>query len=140
MKRWMAMAMGVGLITALVTSSGEAARQCPAEVTEAKVALSTAEAALRTGGRDHAGGRMHEVQTAKMQDVQAPRMQDVQAPRMQDVQAPKMQDVQAPKMQDVQAPRVREARTLIHEAEQACSRGDMDLSVRRAHQALELLK
>jgi len=126
------MAMGVGLITALVTSSGEAARECPAEVTEATVALSTAEAALTTGGRDHAGGRMHEAQTAKMQDVQAPKMQDVQAP--------KMQDVQAPKMQDVQAPRVREARTLIHEAEEACSRGDMDLSVRRAHQALELLK
>jgi hypothetical protein len=94
-----------------MTSSG--AEQCPAELTEAKTALKSAQASLKKSTQVAKG--QQDVQApralagAQPQDIQAPRgNQDVQAPRgNQDVQAPRgKQDVQAPRgNQDIQAPR-----------------------------------
>ena len=56
------------------------------------------------------------------------------------MQAPRAPDVQAPRAPDIQAPRVNKARALIHQAEQACKKGDMTMSAAKAKEALTLLK
>jgi hypothetical protein len=144
---------------------GWAADPCPAELTEAKGALKSAQAgsskATSTAKgpdvqapRTMAGAKSQDVQAPRGQDVQSPRGQDVQSPRGQNVQSPRGQDVQSPRGQDVQAPRtmtgaktpatnpqqVKKASALIREAEAACKKGDMALSSQKAKEALALLK
>jgi hypothetical protein len=144
---------------------GWAADPCPAELTEAKAALKSAQAgpskATSTAkGQDvqaprtMAGAKSQDVQAPRGQDVQSPRGQDVQSPRGKDVQTPRGQDVQSPRGQDVQAPRtvagaktqasnpqqVKKASALVREAEVACKKGDMTLSAQKAKEALTLMK
>jgi hypothetical protein len=140
---------------------GWGAEPCPAELTEAKAALKSAQTALKKGSqtaksqeiqapRSQAGAKSQDVQAPRSQDVQAPRSQDVQAPRSQDVQAPRSQEIQAPRsqqdvpvprgQQDIQAPRVNTAGTLIRQADAACKKGDMALAAQKAREALALLK
>ena len=135
MKKALTVVVGLIVVGFTFPMTGWGAEPCPAELTEAKAALKTAQGTLKKGS-----------QAAKSQGVQAPRSQagarsqDVQAPRSQDVQAPRSQDVQAPRSQDVQAPRVNKASALIRQADAACKKGDMVLAWQKAKEALALLK
>ena len=162
MKAAVAVILSSVLATATLPTASSGAEQCPAEVTEAKAALKSAQASLKKSTqvakgqqdvqapRALAGAKAQDVQAPRgNQDVQAPRgNQDVQAPRgNQDVQAPRgNQDVQAPRgNQDVQAPRtqqdkVKEAGALIRQADAACKRGDMATSAQKAKEALAVLQ
>ena len=115
MKKHLVLLAGAAVLVALPMMVSAAS--CPQELTDAKTALKSAQAAMKKGAqtsaksqdlqapRSMAGARPQDVQAPRGQDVQAPRGQDVQAPRGQDVQAPRGQDVQAPRGQDVQSPR-----------------------------------
>jgi hypothetical protein len=151
MKKALTIVVGLIVVGFTFPMTGWGAEPCPAELTEAKAALKTAQATLKKGSqaaksqgvqapRSQAGARSQDVQAPRSQDVQAPRSQDVQAPRSQDVQAPRSQDVQAPRSQDVQAPRVNKANALIRQADAACKKGDMVLAAQKAKEALGLLK
>jgi hypothetical protein len=135
MKRLVAATLGVGVLILTISTVASAADPCPAELTEAKAALKSAQASLKKTS-----------EVAKGQEIQAPRSQagakpqDIQAPRSQDIQAPKSQDIQAPRSQDTQAPRVNKATALVRQAAAACKKGDMALSAQKAQEALGLLK
>lgn len=89
MKGLLAVALGLVVTTLALPAVSRAADPCPAEVTEAKAALTSAQASL------------------KSQEVQAPRgQQDIQAPRGQ-------QEIQAPRVKKAGAP-VREAEAACH--------------------------
>ncbi len=143
MEKMLTVVLGVALLgfTSPITAWG--ADPCPAELTEAKAALKSAQAALKKSSQV---AKSQEVQApraqagARSQEIQAPRSQDVQAPRGQDVQAPRSQDVQAPRSQEIQAPRVNKASALIRQADAACKKGDMALAAQKAKEALTLLK
>ena len=117
--------MWSGIILLGIPAVGQAADKCPPELTQAKAALKSAQAAKAP-------------LVAKGQDIQAPRSPYAGA-GAQDVQAPRAQDIQAPRTQDIQAPRVKQAGGLVRESEAACKKGDMALSTRKATEALGLL-
>jgi len=152
MKNVVVVVLGLALLALGSPVNGWGAEPCPAELTEAKAALKSAQAALKKRSpaaksqeiqapRSQAGARSQDVQAPRGQDVQAPRSQEVQAPRsQQDIQAPRSQEVQAPRTQEIQAPRVNKAGALIRQADAACKKGDMALAARKATEALALLK
>lgn len=163
MKQFVAATLGFGIIALGIPAVGQAADQCPPELTQAKAALKSAQASLKKApqvakGQDiqaprspQASARAQDVQAPRGQDIQSPRGQDIQAPRsQQDIQAPRgQQDIQAPRGQqeipvprgqEIQAPRVNQAGALVQESEAACKKGDMALSTRKAKEALGLLK
>lgn len=137
MKQLIAATLGFGLIVLGIPAVGQAADQCPPELTQAKAALKSAQASLKKAP-----------QVAKGQEIQAPRSpqasaraQDIQAPRSQDIQSPRsQQEIPVPRGQEIQAPRVKQAGGLVQESEAACKKGDMALSTRKAKEALGLLK
>jgi hypothetical protein len=143
MKNVFVAVLGLALITT-APAIGSAAEQCPVELGQAQAALKSAQASLK---KSSPVAKSQEIQAprsqagAKSQDIQAPRgQQEIQAPRGQDIQAPKSQDIQAPRSQDIQAPRVNQAVALVRQAEAACKLGDMALSMKKAKEALALLK
>ncbi len=161
MKQLAAATLGFGIIVLGIPAVGQAADQCPSELTQAKAALKGAQASLKTAPqaakgqdiqspRSQAGAKSQDVQAPRGQEIQSPRGQDIQAPRGQDIQAPRgQQDIQAPRGQqeipvprgqEIQAPRVNQAAALVQEADAACKKGDMALSTRKAKEALGLLK
>jgi hypothetical protein len=116
MSKLLSVVVAVAFVGLTFPGMGWAADPCPAELTEAKGALKSAQAgsskATSTAKgpdvqapRTMAGAKSQDVQAPRGQDVQSPRGQDVQAPRGQDVQSPRGQDVQSPRGQDVQSPR-----------------------------------
>jgi hypothetical protein len=137
--------VGLVLLGFTIPMAGWGAEPCPAELTEAKAMLKSAQTALKKGGQT---ARSQETEAprsqagARSQDVQAPRSQEVQAPRSQDVQAPRsQQDVPVPRgQQDIQAPRVNKAGGLIRQADAACKGRDMAVAAQKAREALALLK
>ena len=137
MKQIIAATLGFGIIVLGIPAVGQAADQCPPELTQAKAALKSAQASLKKAP-----------QVAKGQEIQAPRSpqasaraQDIQAPRSQDIQSPRsQQEIPVPRGQEIQAPRVKQAGGLVQESEAACKKGDMALSTRKATEALGLLK
>ena len=127
MRQVVAVVLGLGIIALTAPGVVRAADQCPAELTQAKAALKSAQ--------------------AKSQDIQSPRSQagarsqDIQAPRGQDIQAPRsQQEPPVPRGQDIQAPRVKQAAALVQQSDAACKKGDMALSAKKAREALGLLK
>jgi hypothetical protein len=158
MKQLIAVALGFGISLLGIPAVGQAADKCPSELTQAKAALKSAQAAKApqlAKGQDiqaprsaYAGAKAQDVQAPRAQDIQSPRSQDIQAPRGQDIQSPRTQDIQAPRSQqeipvprgqEIQAPRVKQAGGLVKESEAACKKGDMALSTRKATEALGLL-
>ncbi len=135
MKQLIAATLGFGIIVLGIPAVGQAAGQCPPELTQAKAALKGAQASLKKAP-----------QAAMGQDIQAPRSpqasaraQDIQAPRAQDIQAPRgQQQIPVPRGQEIQAPN--QAAALVQEADAACKKRDMALSTRKANEALGLLK
>jgi hypothetical protein len=149
MKRFLVAALSLGLMSVTFPDAGWAqapAAKCPPELAQAQAALQKAQQARAKRAQASAKSqevqapRGQEVQAPRGQEVQAPRGQEVQAPRGQEVQAPRGQEVQAPRAQEIQAPKVAKARTLVQQAHQACTKGDMTLSTEKAKEALELLK
>jgi hypothetical protein len=130
---------------------GWSAELCPAELSEAKGALKSAEAAQKKKGqtaksqeiqapRAQAGARTQDIQSPRSQEIQSPRSQEIQSPRSQEIQSPRSQEIQSPRSQDTQAPRIDQARALIRKADAACKKGDMALATKNAKEALTLLK
>lgn len=145
--------LGFGIIVLGVPAVGQSAEQCPAELTQAKAALKSAQASLKKAPQVAKGQEIQAPRSpkasARAQDIQAPRSQDIQSPRSQDIQSPRGQDIQSPRSQqeipvprgqEIQAPRVKQAGALVQESEAACKTGDMALSTRKAKEALGLLK
>lgn len=135
MRQVVAVVLGLGIIALTAPGVVRAADQCPAELTQAKAALKSAQAKSQDiqSPRSQAG--------ARSQDIQAPRGQDIQAPRSQDIQAPRsQQEPPVPRGQDIQAPRVKQAAALVQQSDAACKKGDMALSAKKAREALGLLK
>jgi hypothetical protein len=114
MKQLIAATLGFGLIVLGIPAVGQAADQCPPELTRAKAAFKSAQAPLKTAP-----------QVAKGQEIQAPRSP---------------QEIPVARGQEIPAPRVKEAGGLVQESEAACPKGDMTLSTRKAGEALGLLK
>ena len=120
MKRFVAVSLGLALVTLTGVPAIHAAEQCPPEVAKASAALKSAQASLKKSS-----------QTARAQ-------QEVQAPRSQ--AGSKSQEVQAPRgKQEVQAPRVNDAAALVSQANAACKKGDMTTAAQKAREALALL-
>ncbi|HWN03430.1 MAG TPA: hypothetical protein VNQ72_10480 [Candidatus Dormibacteraeota bacterium] len=161
MKQLIAATLGFGIIVLGIPAVGQAADQCPPELTQAKAALKSAQASLKKApqvakGQEiqaprspQASARAQDIQAPRSQDIQSPRGQDIQSPRSQDIQSPRGQDIQSPRSQqeipvprgqEIQAPRVKQAGGLVQESEAACKKGDMALSTRKAREALGLLK
>jgi hypothetical protein len=142
MRQVVAVVLGLGII-ALTAPVVRAADPCPAELTQAKAALKSAQAKSQDiqSPRSQAGARSQDIQAPRSQDIQAPRSQDIQAPRGQDIQAPRsQQEPPVPRGQDIQAPRVKQAAALVQQSDAACKKGDMALSTKKAREALGLLK
>ena len=73
MKRLLAATLGLAVATLTFPAGGRAAESCPAEVAQAKAALTGAQASLKKNTQV----------VAKSQEIQAPRsQQDIQAPRV----------------------------------------------------------
>ena len=153
MKQLIAATLGFGISVLGIPAVGQAADQCPPELTQAKAALKSAQASLKKAPQVAKGQEIQAPRSpqasARAQDIQAPRSQDIQAPRSQDIQSPRSQDIQSPRSQqeipvprgqEIQAPRVKQAGGLVQESEAACKKGDMALSTRKAREALGLLK
>jgi len=153
MKQLIAATLGFGIIVLGIPAVGQAADQCPPELTQAKAALKSAQASLKKAPQVAKGQEIQAPRSpqasARAQDIQAPRSQDIQAPRSQDIQSPRSQDIQSPRSQqeipvprgqEIQAPRVKQVGGLVQESEAACKKGDMALSTRKAKEALGLLK
>ena len=153
MKQLIAATVGFGIIVLGIPAVGQAADQCPPELTQARAALKSAQASLKKAPQVAKGQEIQAPRSpqasARAQDIQAPRSQDIQAPRSQDIQAPRSQDIQSPRSQqeipvprgqEIQAPRVKQVGGLVQESEAACKKGDMALSTRKAKEALGLLK
>jgi len=142
MKQLIAVALGFGISLLGIPAVGQAADKCPSELTQAKAALKSAQAAKApqiAKGQEIQAPRSAYA-GAKAQDVQAPRAQDIQSPRTQDIQSPRsQQEIPVPRGQEIQAPRVKQAGGLVKESEAACKKGDMALSTRKATEALGLL-
>ena len=131
------------VFTVMVSVTSPAADPCPAELTEAKAALKSAQASIQNSSQAAQGSDIQARRAmagAKSQEIQAPRdNQNVQAPRgNQDVQAPRT--MAGAKSQAVQVPKVNKAATLLRQADAACKKGDMTLSAQKAKEALALLK
>jgi hypothetical protein len=143
MRQVVAVVLGLGIIALTAPGVVRAADQCPAELTQAKAALKSAQAKSHDiqSPRSQAGARSQDIQAPRSQDIQAPRGQDIQAPRSQDIQAPRsQQEPPVPRGQDIQAPRVKQAAALVQQSDAACKKGDMALSAKKAREALGLLK
>jgi hypothetical protein len=145
MKQIIAATLGFGIIVLGIPAVGQPADKCPPELTQAKAALTNAQASLKKAPQV---AKDQEIQaprspqaSARAQDIQAPRTQDIQSPRGQDIQSPRsQQEIPVPRGQEIQAPRVKQAGGLVQESEAACKKGDMALSTRKATEALGLLK
>jgi hypothetical protein len=143
MRQVVAVVLGLGIIALTAPGVVRAADPCPAELTQAKAALKSAQAKSQDiqSPRSQAGARSQDIQAPRSQDIQAPRGQDIQAPRSQDIQAPRsQQEPPVPRGQDIQAPRVKQAAALVQQSDAACKKGDMALSAKKAREALGLLK
>jgi hypothetical protein len=145
MKQLIAATLGFGIIVLGIPAVGQSADQCPPELTQAKAALKSAQASLKTAPQVAKGQEIQAPRSSKAsaraQDIQAPRNQDIQSPRSQDIQSPRsQQEIPVPRGQEIQAPRVKQAGGLVQESEAACKKGDMALSTRKAREALGLLK
>jgi hypothetical protein len=151
MKQLVAATLGFGIIVLGIPAVGEAADQCPPELTQAKAALKGAQASLKKApevakGQDvqaprspQASARAQDVQAPRAQDIQSPRSQagaksqDVQAPRGQDIQSPRGQDIQAPRGQDIQSPRSQDIQSPRSQDIQA-PRGQQEIPVPRGQE------
>ena len=145
MKQLIAATLGFGIIVLGIPAVGQAADQCPPELTQAKAALKSAQASLKKAPQVAKGQEIQAPRSpqasARAQDIQAPRSQDIQSPRSQDIQSPRsQQEIPVPRGQEIQAPRVKQVGGLVQESEAACKKGDMALSTRKAKEALGLLK
>ncbi|HET8532595.1 MAG TPA: hypothetical protein VFO08_15700, partial [Methylomirabilota bacterium] len=89
MRQVIAVVLGLGIIALTTPGAARAADPCPAELTQAKAALKSAQAKIQSP-RGQAGARSQDIQSprsqagARSQELQAPRgQQDIQAPRQQ---------------------------------------------------------
>jgi hypothetical protein len=119
MKKMPGFILAVALAGLILPPTVWGADQCPPELTQAKAALSSAQAAQKSASktaksqevqapRTLAGAKTQELQAPRAQELQAPRAQELQAPRAQELQAPRAQELQAPRAQELQAPRAQE--------------------------------